>query len=173
VLLILSAFKRGIQENSLTYTYQYVFINLVQAASTKGSHMQTAVLSTTSRIPFGTPVLHYNLWTGFETDRFRDQFKHLSGKDVSDLDVGATVFVDVDPIHWRGKVYGRFKGTITVIKMEGDSVFVGYECEGAVRGIKRIQLDAQSTDFATANDEDALADILDELPLAKVIDNRR
>lgn len=134
--------------------------------------MQTAVLSTTPRIPFGTPIIYFNQWTRFETDRFRDQFKHLSGKDVSDLDVGATVFVDVDPIHPNGKVYGRFKGKITGIRKDGDSVWVGYECEGAVRGNKRIELDAESTDFATANDEDALAAILDELPLAKVIDNR-
>jgi ribosomal protein L21E len=134
---------------------------------------QTVVLSSKSRIPFGTPVIYYNRWTGFETDRFRDQFKHLSGKDVSDLDVGAVVFVDVDPIHPNGKVYGRFKGKITGIKTEGDSVSVGYECESAVRGTKRIKLEAESTDFATAIDEDALAGILDELPLAKIIYRRR
>ena len=134
--------------------------------------MQNDVLSATPRIPFGTPVIYYNLWTGFETDRFRDQFKHLSGKDVSDLDVGATVFVDVDPIHPDGKVYGRYKAKITRIEPRGSSVSVYHECEGVYKGISRVDLDQVSTKFTLAIDEDALADILDELPLAKVIDKR-
>jgi ribosomal protein L21E len=134
--------------------------------------MQTAVLSTAPRIPFGTPVIYYNRWTGFETDRFRDQFKNLSGKDLSELAVGTTVFVDVDPIHPNGKVYGRFKGQITRLRIDGDRVAVTYQCGDSVKGGKIINLDAKSTDFAIAIDEEALADLLDELPDAKVIDRR-
>ncbi len=133
--------------------------------------MQTAVLHGNDRvpIPLGTPLISYNRWTGFETKRFQGQYNYLNGEAVSNLEVGAIVYVEVDPIHPMGKVYGRLKGKITHITVENGMVSVGYECGHAVGGMKRVPLDAASTDFATAIDEEVLAAILDELPLAKVI----
>lgn len=134
--------------------------------------MQATALSTTSRIPLGTPVIYYNKWTGFETDRFRGQFTALSGKQVSELSPGTVVYKDVDPLHMHGKVYGRVKGQIVSVVPKDGALWVEYDFGTFGRGGTRIELDAESTVFEIANDEDVLARLLDEMPDAKVIDRR-
>lgn len=132
--------------------------------------MQTAALSTAPRIPFGTPIVYSNQWTGFTAgDCFEGQFKNLSVEEVGSLEAGDTIFVDFDPMHLSGKVYGYFKGKVTNIKTEGDYVTVSYECGDGPRGTKRILLDDKHTPFFVVVDEETLADTLKKFPLALVI----
>lgn len=133
---------------------------------------QASVPFQTPRIPFGTPIISYNQWTGFETTRFANQFRRLSGEETSNLTEGATVYVDVDPLHPNGKVYGLIKGCVTSVKLAGDDVLVGHRCEGVLSGEMRVRLTDESSNLAVAIDESTLADILDELPKATVIDDR-
>ena len=135
--------------------------------------MQATGLSTTSRIPLGTPVIYYNKWTGFETNRFRGQFTSLSAKELRELAPGTTIYKEVDPLHPHGQVYGRMKGMIVSITPKDESsIWVEYDFGGLGRGSTRIELDAASTDFAIVSDEGVLADLLDEMPAAKTIDRR-
>jgi hypothetical protein len=128
--------------------------------------MQTANLSVPPRIPFGTSITHHDLWRNFSTDRFRDQFRGLTGKEVMGLAVGTIVYIDTE--HPNGKVYGWIKGEVTAVTVGSRHTLIGYRA-GESRGTKRIEHDAQWTPFSVAVDEDALADILDELPEAKDI----
>lgn len=132
--------------------------------------MQTAALSTVPPIPFGTPIIYSNQWTGFNAgDCFEGQFNNLSVEKVKSLKAGDTVFVDFDPMHLHGKVYGYFKGKVIDIKTEGDYVTVGFECGDGPRGMMRILLDAEHTPFFVAVDEERLAATLKEFPLAMVV----
>ena len=134
--------------------------------------MQTAALSTAPRIPFGTPIVYSNQWTGFTAgDCFEGQFKNLSVEEVSSLKAGDTIFVDVDPMHLHGKVYGYFKGKVTDIRTVNDYVFVGFECGDGPKGRKRIQLDNTYTPFFVVANEEKLAATLEKFPLASIIYN--
>jgi hypothetical protein len=68
-------------------------------------------------------VLYYNRWTGFECQAIGRQFRPMTRAEVERIAVGNEVWMDRDPIHRNGKVYGFVRERITrVERMGGDEI---------------------------------------------------
>ena len=128
--------------------------------------MQTATV-----LPIGTPVIYYNQWTGFKTKAFRDQFVALSADDIKQLKEGDEIYVDIDPLHPNGKVYGRIKTKVHKLEPIGSGEFRIYYSGGPWSGFKTTR-DGVCRDIEKAKDEQALAAIVSRLPLSKEIEIR-
>lgn len=81
--------------------------------------MSTAsVLSPDSTVVFelGFRVYHFNLWADFDARKeLRPFFSHLDHKELFALKPGDTVWIDEEPYHPQGKVYGYTKRKISSI----------------------------------------------------------
>jgi len=122
-------------------------------------------------IPVGTPIIYYNLWTGFETTAFQGQFKQLTAGEIQQLDKGDVVYVDIDPLHPQGKVYGRIKSIVTMVEpVSGSEVRIHYR-GGSWSGFKTTRNGLCHTIFMST-DEGVLAKIVAENPKSQVIDPR-
>ncbi|MDQ2933105.1 MAG: hypothetical protein M3Q80_01870 [bacterium] len=64
-------------------------------------------------IDFGTTVLTYNKWTHYENHDIWTHFRKATPSDISNLKAGDTIWIDEDPIHPNGKVYGFVKKKVT------------------------------------------------------------
>lgn len=71
-------------------------------------------------IDFGTAVLTYNKWTGHDSDEIAPHFRKATRSDIRNLKKGDVIWIDEDPIHPNGKVYGFIKHK--VIRMEGEGI---------------------------------------------------
>lgn len=129
----------------------------------------------TPSIPVGTAIIYYNKWTGFETRAFNGQFELLSAEEILFLKPGEVVYVDVDPLHPHGKVYGRIKVVITdiqCVKIRGLVEFrISYQ-GGPWAGFKTTR-NGLCHDIKKAVDEECLAKTVEGLPLSKVIHPNR
>lgn len=109
----------------------------------------TTDTTTRSFFPVGTFIISYNKWTDWQIPREWDIFHNLEYEEVRNLVAGDHIWVDVDPIHPNGKVYGRQLKLVT--RRE-------YVPEGGVRihfqgGMRWVRFDDPSGKFATIKDE--------------------
>ncbi len=126
-------------------------------------------MQTGKALPIGTPVIYFNQWTDFETNEFKGQFKTLTAEEIKNLAVGQEIYVDVDPLHRNGKVYGRIKAVVSKIECieDGKEFRVHYK-GGAWSGFKTTR-NGINNDIEIATNEQALFEIVGRLPLSKVI----
>ncbi|MDO8621894.1 MAG: hypothetical protein Q7R80_01565 [bacterium] len=61
-------------------------------------------------------VLHYNRWTGLESQAIAKQFRPMTATEVRAIAVGDEVWMSQDPIHSNGKVYGYARRLITKVE---------------------------------------------------------
>ena len=54
-------------------------------------------------------IFYYNKWRGIELPEVAECFSHLSKEEVMNLKQGDEVWVDKEPYHLNGKVYGYTK----------------------------------------------------------------
>lgn len=120
-------------------------------------------------IAVGTPIIYYNKWTGFETDVFREQFRHLPPEELKLLVVGDVVYLDIDPLHPAGKVYGRVKAIITQIDVLSNNELRFFYRGGHHLGFKTTH-NLECHGIEKAVDEVILARIVADNPESKVID---
>ncbi len=78
-------------------------------------------MNANSGIDFGTAVLCYNQWTGYENQTVGRFFRQATAEDIRRLQPGDVVWLDEDPIHPNGKVYGFVKTKVEGV--EGDRVY--------------------------------------------------
>lgn len=121
-------------------------------------------------LPLGTPVIYFNQWTGFETREFSELFKILSAEEITNLKVGQEIYVDIDPLHRHGKVYGRIKAVVTKIETtkNGNEYHIHFK-GGNWSGFKTTK-NGLCHDVEIAINEQAIFEIVKRLPLSKVID---
>ena len=53
-----------------------------------------------------TKALYYNQWTGWENNTINSFFRRATTEDIEKMKAGDQVWIDIDPIHPNGKVYG-------------------------------------------------------------------
>lgn len=58
-------------------------------------------------------VFHYNKWAGLELPELVRCFEPMSEEEITNLQVGDTVWLDLEPYHLNGKVYGYSRVRIT------------------------------------------------------------
>jgi len=63
--------------------------------------------------PVGFSVYYFNQWVNFETRELRQFFSHLDSNELFALKQGDIVWVDEEPYHRDGKVYGYTKRMVT------------------------------------------------------------
>ena len=51
-------------------------------------------------------ALYYNRWTGWENNTISNFFRPATIEDIEKMKSGDQIWMDVDPIHPNGKVYG-------------------------------------------------------------------
>jgi hypothetical protein len=128
-------------------------------------------VTNTAVLPVGTPIIYYNHWTGFETEAFRKQFKQFTPEEIRKLKKGDVIYVDIDPLHPRGKVYGHIKALVTDVEYtSGSEIRIHYR-GGSWIGFKTTHKGTCHA-ILTAVDEDALARLVAEYPASKSIDPR-
>jgi hypothetical protein len=71
-------------------------------------------------IAFGTAVLTYNRWTEYENKDIHRYFRRATAEDIQNLKAGDAVWIDEDPIHPNGKVYGFIKTKVE--RVEGNKI---------------------------------------------------
>jgi len=126
-------------------------------------------MQTSNVLPLGSPVIYFNQWTDFETEEFKGQFKNLTAEEIKNLKVGQEIYIDVDPLHRNGKVYGRVKAVVSKIEpTEDEKEFRIYYKGGAWSGFKTTR-NGINHDVGIAINEQALFEIVSRLPLSKVI----
>jgi hypothetical protein len=118
----------------------------------------------------GSPIVHFNQWTGFENKEVCKFFELMTLDDIAKLSEGDILWVDVDPMHRHGKVYGWVKATL-LHKTWADP---GYEISwkgGSVSG--RYNRLVENTKFYKVKDEAALLAFTKNFPLARIVDERQ
>jgi hypothetical protein len=122
-------------------------------------------------LPIGTALIYFNQWTGFETKEFRGKFVPFTEDEIKNLKKDDVIYVDVDPLHPQGKVYGWVKATVMrVVPLENGEFQIAYNGVNYM-GTKRTK-DGLCIDIERAVDEQALADIAARLPLSTQIELR-
>lgn len=53
-----------------------------------------------------TAAIYYNKWTGWENNKVASFFRQGTEEDLKTLKPGDKIWLDTDPIHPNGKVYG-------------------------------------------------------------------
>lgn len=77
--------------------------------------------------PIGTNVFYFNQWADFEAKELHKFFTHLTPKEVTALKRGNIVWIDQEPYHRHGKVYGYTKIVVTdVVILEDKSIRVSF-----------------------------------------------
>jgi len=117
----------------------------------------------------GTLVLFYNLWTGWESPEIREAFEELEYENVKELKEGDLVWIDGQPYHMNGKVYGCLLVKITRIETPGlqdepNSIKIHFK-EGFT-----VSTPKHPGRFFRLNHEDKVAKIVDLNPLATRVD---
>lgn len=118
-----------------------------------------------AHVELGTPIVNYNMWTRFDTKAFAGQFVPFDAEGVKALKVGDIVYLDVDPLHPKGKVYGSVKVAITAITEVNGGERVIYYRGGIYSGFVRTA-NGLCGRITRAVDEDELARIVASLPLS-------
>ncbi|HYE22736.1 MAG TPA: hypothetical protein VD998_04065 [Verrucomicrobiae bacterium] len=80
----------------------------------------TAVNTNHLTIEFGTAVLTYNRWTEYENRDVHRHFRQATAEDIRNLKSGDAIWIDEDPIHPNGKVYGFVKTRVDCV--EGNKI---------------------------------------------------
>jgi hypothetical protein len=86
---------------------------LKQMAVVPFTQMKTQVARATKPIPFGTTVLTFNKWTGYQNNNVKTYFRPAKASDIRKLKVGDSIWIDTDPLHPNGKVYGFVKNLVS------------------------------------------------------------
>lgn len=71
-------------------------------------------------IKLGTAVLYFNQWTGYRNRDVTRHFRKASAADIERLRAGDVIWINEDPIHPNGKVYGFVKARVK--KVEGKEI---------------------------------------------------
>lgn len=101
-------------------------------------------------IDFGTAVLTYNKWTRHDSDKVAPHFRKATPTDIQNLKKGDAIWLNQDPIHPNGKVYGFVKHKVT--RKEGAGIHFD---NGFTSNHDKIYF---------VDDERALAKLIDEDP---------
>ncbi|GEM_PF-2810828 len=67
--------------------------------------------------PVGFNVFYFNQWKGFETKELFQYFSHLDSKELFALKRGDVVWIDEEPYHRNGKVYGYTKRVVWSVEI--------------------------------------------------------
>lgn len=78
----------------------------------------------------GTYFLSSNLWTGHECPMIKDCFRELSYDEVLNLTAGSEVYVDQDPIHPNGHVYGYHCVAVTEVTLQREMYYLFFGEKG-------------------------------------------
>ena len=116
-----------------------------------------------SLFPLGTTLVTYNQWTNWEKPADQNWFKPLCFGRVAELDPGNQVWIDIDPLHPHGKVYGRRLCQIT--KIIGNPNRGGLWLEYTSGG-SRMRINESARKFARLTNERAVRWWCDRHPLA-------
>lgn len=112
----------------------------------------------------GTALLHYNRWTGWESEKVREAFQELNFNEVKRLRPNDQIWFDVDPLHPNGKVYGFVLVEIKNIEIDEDRVKIVHTI-----GFNNIRRKNSSTEiFRLKNEHDMLL-LAEQNPLATQI----
>ncbi len=122
-------------------------------------------MNTAAVLPIGTLLIHYNHWTGFETKEFKGQFNPMTSEDIRNLKAGDIVFINLDPLHPNGKVYGRVKAFIEKMEPCADGEFRFYFESPRARGFGTTK-NGVSSKIDKAVNEAVLVEIVKRLPLS-------
>ncbi|MFZ2193286.1 MAG: hypothetical protein WAV31_03505 [Candidatus Moraniibacteriota bacterium] len=74
-------------------------------------------------IGFGTVVLTYNQWTGYDNYAVCNYYRPATEDEIRNLKPGNAIWINEDPLHPRGKVYGFVKKKVN--RVEGNKVYFG------------------------------------------------
>lgn len=75
----------------------------------------------------GTNVYYFNQWADFEAKELHKFFTHLTPEEIFALKQGDVIWIDQEPYHRHGKVYGYTKITVTdVVVLENKSIRVSF-----------------------------------------------
>ncbi len=117
-----------------------------------------------SLFPIGTTLVTYNQWTNWQKPADQHWFEPLCLGRVEELDPGDQVWVDVDPLHPTGKVYGRKlvkinsrKGSIS----SSEGLWISHSLGGC-----RFKIGEDRQKFARLTNERAVRWWCDRHPLA-------
>jgi len=98
--------------------------------------------------PAGFHVYYFNQWAGFETKELHQFFAHLTPEELLGLKQGDVVWVDQEPYHRDGKVYGYTKRVVWGTELLpnkrfrvsfGPIEFMTFSPLGAGKSIARVQ----------------------------------
>lgn len=132
-------------------------------------------------VPVGTVVVYCNYLTRFETPEFNGQFVALTKNETARLKVGQTVYINLDCLFPRGRVFGRLKFTIISVDKHvrpngKNELRIKYYCPKVLSRypygsvfITRITEDGICDGVERAVDEEMLARTLARLPLSQVL----
>lgn len=124
------------------------------------------------KFPLGTTLVYYNKWTNWESKEIREALEGLTFDEVAGLSVGDQIWVDVDPLHPNGKVYGCVLAAVTEIeKVDEDTVMVRYEAPN-LSGGRRIYKDHGTTQLARLKNESETFVFVQDNPVATVVRER-
>ena len=110
----------------------------------------------------GTTLVYFNQWTGWESDEIRGAFKQLTFDEVIALSTGDRVWLDVDPLHPNGKVYGYVLHEVKSVENTDSNTIMLRFSRG---GYTTVWRDGNSGVFRLKNERDTLR-FVEQNPLA-------
>lgn len=110
--------------------------------------------------PTGFHVYYFNQWAGFETKELHQFFSHLDAEELFALKRGDIVWIDEEPYHRDGKVYGYTKRVVwgTELHPTG-SLRVDFGPTGSMRFLPG----GRGRSITKVQDEQALKNMLEKL----------
>ena len=112
----------------------------------------------------GDKLIYYNKWTNWDSGEVREGIEQLTFEEVSALSVGDLVWLDTDPLHPNGKVYGSILRRVTQVeKIDDDTVKVFHSY-----GMTTVNRNTGSK-LTRLKDSQAMAAFVAANPLAKQV----
>jgi hypothetical protein len=75
-------------------------------------------------------VFYFNKWQGIDLPEVRECFRALNEDELSRLETGTLIWVDLDPYHPAGHVYGFTAATVTALRTHDRGVTIEYDAAG-------------------------------------------
>ena len=110
--------------------------------------------------PTGFHVYYFNKWAGFETEELHQFFERLTHEELFLLKRGDIVWVDQEPYHREGKVYGYTKRVVWGTEMLHDKRF---RVSVGPFEFTTFSLDRMGKSIMRVTDEEALKNMLEKL----------
>ena len=110
----------------------------------------------------GQPILYYNKWTGFENEDISSCFRKATYDDLVEMKDGGSVWINQDPIHPNGKVYGYVQRRVLSVEVSETALRI---CWGIDRYSNKVRGESLYPLFILTEPQ-KLSGLLKRYPLA-------